>query len=127
MTVMLNRPAEPVNSLSGLMRKEQFQTGYVTNDLDRACKLLGETYGIDKYSFLEGDMPEGGKIRVAFAWAGRNMYEIIDATGGKEADFYTDRLPKEGFGPGFQHLGYMIHSREEWDAVKAEIDFRGVL
>jgi hypothetical protein len=108
------------------MRKEQFQTGYVTNDLDRACKLLGETYGIDKYSFLEGDMPEGGKIRVAFAWAGGNMYEIIDATGGKEVDFYTDGLPKEGFGLVFHHLGYMIHSREEWDAVKAEIAGRNM-
>jgi hypothetical protein len=121
MTVTLNRPAEPVNSLSGLMRKEQFQTGYVTNDLDQACKVLGEAYGIDKFSFIEGEMPEGGQIRVAFAWVGSNMYEIIDAKGGREADFYTDRLPKDGFGLVFHHLGYMIHSREEWDAVKAEI------
>lgn len=122
MTVSLNRPAEPLNSLTGLMRKEQFQTGYVTNDLDRACKLLGETYGIDKYSYIEGEMGEGGSIRVAFAWVGGNMYEIIDAKGGAEAEFYTDRLPADGsFGLVFHHLGYMIHSDEEWDAVKAEI------
>jgi hypothetical protein len=108
------------------MRKEQFQTGYVTNDLDRALKVLGERYGIERFSFLEGDMAEGGHIRVAFAWAGGNMYEIIDARGGKEAEFYTSRLPQDGFGLVFHHLGYLIHSKEEWDAVRAEIAERGM-
>jgi len=126
MTTTLSRPAEPTHSLSGLMRKEQFQTGYVTNDLDRACQLLGERYGIDKFHFLKGDMQGGGTIRVAFAWVGGNMYEIIDARGGEQAEFYTDRLPSEGFGLVFHHLGYMIHSSEEWDAVRAEIDKRGM-
>jgi hypothetical protein len=127
MTVTLSRPAEPVNSLTGLMRKEQFQTGYVTNDLDRACELLSERYGIGEYSFIEGDMQGGGTIRVAFAWVRGNMYEIIDARGGEQAEFYTDRLPKDGtFGLVFHHLGFMIHSEEEWDAVRAEIDRRAM-
>lgn len=127
MTVTLNRPAAPTHSPAGLMRKEQFQTGYVTNDLDRACELLREKYGIGEYSFIEGDMGEGGTIRVAFAWVGGNMYEIIDARGGKEAEFYTSRLPGDGsFGLVFHHLGYMIHSDEEWAAVKAEITERGM-
>lgn len=126
MTVTLKRPVEPSHSPSGLMRKEQFQTGYVTNDLDRACKLLAEKYGIDEYSYIDGEMGEGGTIRVAFAWVGGNMYEIIDAKGGKEAEFYTEHLPKDGFGLAFHHLGYMIHSQEEWDAVKAEIAERNM-
>lgn len=117
----LNRPAEPTASCNGLMRKEQFQTGYVTNDLDQACKVLAERYGIDNFSFIDGEMAGGGRIRVAFAWVGGNMYEIIDARGGSEADFYTSRLPKDGFGLVFHHLGYMIHSQEEWDTVRAEI------
>lgn len=127
MTTMLDRPPEPVHAPVGLLRKEQFQTGYVTNDLDHACRLLGERYGIDKFHFLEGEMPEGGSIRVAFAWVGGAMYEIIDAKGGKEAEFYTERLPKDGsFALVFHHLGFMIHGREEWDAVRAEIDDRGM-
>jgi len=126
-TTILNRPPEPTHAPTGLMRKEQFQTGYVTNDLDRACDVLREKYGIGEYTFLEGAMGEGGTIRVAFAWVGGNMYEIIEAKGGKEAEFYTDRLPADGsFGLVFHHLGYMIHSREEWDAVKAEIEERGM-
>lgn len=121
MTARLSRPEEPSGPAPGLMRREQFQTAYVTNDLDRACKMLGERYGIDKYSYLEGEMAEGGHIRVAFAWVGSNMYEIIDAKGGREADFYTSRLPKDGFGIAFHHLGYLIHDKEEWDAVRKEI------
>jgi hypothetical protein len=121
-TTILQRPAEPTHAPTGLMRKEQFQTGYVTNDLDRACELLRAKYGIGEFSFLEGEMGEGGSIRVAFAWVGGNMYEIIDAKGGKEAEFYTSRLPADGsFALVFHHLGYMIHSDEEWAAVKAEI------
>jgi hypothetical protein len=121
MSVQLSRPAEPTGAAPGLMRREQFQTGYVTNDLDRACAMLGERYGIEKFSYLEGDMAEGGRIRVAFAWVGGNMYEIIDARGGREAEFYTGRLPKEGFGLVFHHLGYLIHDKAEWEAVRREI------
>jgi hypothetical protein len=126
-TTILPRPPEPTHAPSGLMRKEQFQTGYVTNDLDRACELLRAKYGIGDYSYIEGEMGEGGSIRVAFAWVGGNMYEIIDAKGGAEAAFYTSRLPADGsFGLLFHHLGYMIHSDEEWAAVKAEIAERGM-
>lgn len=121
MTVALSRPAEPSGTAAGLMRREQFQTAYVTTDLDKACELLGQRYGIAKFSFLEGDMPEGGRIRVGFAWVGSNMYEIIDAKGGKEAEFYTSRLPSEGFGLAFHHLGFLIHDQAEWDALRKEI------
>ena len=121
MSISLSRPEEPSGPGAGLMRREQFQTAYVTTDLDKACKVLGERYGIEKYSYLEGEMAEGGQIRVAFAWVGSNIFEIIDARGGREADFYTGRLPDEGFGIVFHHLGYLIHDREEWDTLREEI------
>ena len=121
MTAMLQRPAEPTSPGSGLMRREQFQTAYVTNDLDKACDILGQRFGITKYSFLEGDMAGGGKIRVAFAWVGSTMYEIIDAKGGAETAFYTDRLPTDRFAIAFHHLGFLIHDKAEWEGVRREI------
>ena len=117
----LKRPEPPVGAGPGLMRKEQFQTAYVTSDLDAACSLLAERYGIENFFRSEGEIKEGGRVRVAFAWVGGTMCEIIEAKGGREVDFYNDRLPDEGFGLVFHHLGYLIHSREEWDALKAEI------
>ncbi len=126
MEVSLKRPEEPVAAVGGLMRREQFQTAYVTNDLDKACTLLGERFGIENFSFMEGAMAEGGSIRVAFAWVGGTMYEIIDAKGGEEAEFYTSRLPAEGFGLVFHHLGFFIHSRDEWNDLKAEVEERGM-
>jgi len=126
MAAVLCRPMEPASPGCGLMRREQFQTGYVTNDLDRACEMLGRRYGIEKYSFLEGVMAEGGYIRVAFAWVGSNLYEIIEARGGKEAEFYNSRLPKDRFGMAFHHLGYLIHDKEEWDTLRREIADSGL-
>lgn len=126
MTAVLRRPPQPDGSRGGLMRREHFQVAYVTNDLDRACAALGERYGISDYSYIDGAMEGGGSIRVAFAWVGSTMYEIIDARGGQQSDFYTDRLPGEGFAIVFHHLGHLIHDPAEWQAVRREITESGL-
>ena len=62
-------------------------------------------------------MPAGGQIRAEFAWVGTIMYEVICASG-PGADIYMDRLPRgEGFHIKHHHLGYLLSSREQWDAV----------
>jgi hypothetical protein len=116
---VLQRPATAVAPGAGLLRKDQFQVAYVTNDLDRACKILSERYGIGDYAFIEGKMASGGDIRVAFAWVGPTMYEIIDARGPGTA-FYNERLPTDGFAIRFHHLGFLIHDRANWQAVERE-------
>lgn len=116
---VLQRPLPAVAPGDGLLRKDQFQVAYVTNDLDRACTTMSERYGLGDYAFIEGKMASGGDIRVAFAWVGPTMYEIIDARG-HGTQFYNERLPKDAFAIQFHHLGFLIHDRETWQALERE-------
>jgi hypothetical protein len=120
MESILQRPQAAVAPGAGLLRKDQFQVAYVTNDLDRARKILSERYGIGDYAFIEGPMASGGEIKVAFAWVGTTLYEIIDAKGPGTL-FYNERLPQDTFAIQFHHLGFLIHDRESWQALEREI------
>lgn len=84
-TGFLNRPDARTTHYAGLLRKDQFQVAYVTNDLERACELFSQRYGIGEYDYIRGDMPEGGRIAVALAWSGVTNYEIIEAHGDEAA------------------------------------------
>lgn len=119
MAGLLRRPEAPIAWRPGAMRKDHFQSAYVTNDLDQATALFGSRYGISQYSYIDAPTPAGGHIRVAFAWCGGTMYEIIDCRG-PESGFYSDRLPGDQFAIRFHHLGYLLHDRESWDAVERE-------
>ena len=114
-------PATPVPPGRGMLRKEQSHTGYVTNDLDRAMDLFRERYGVGEFTFIEGPMPQGGTIRVAFAWAGSQIYEIIQASG-PDTEFYNALLPEREFAVRFHHLGFVIHDAESWRELEAEIE-----
>jgi hypothetical protein len=118
-TGLLDRPQAPAEFLPGLLRKEQFQIAYVTNDLDRACETFGQRYGIGKYDYIHGEMPRGGKIDVALAWFGGTCYEIVQARG-PEAAFYNAHLPTGEFAIRFHHLGFLIHERTAWEALERE-------
>jgi Glyoxalase/Bleomycin resistance protein/Dioxygenase superfamily len=124
MAGLVTRPSAPLAYRAGPMLKDHFQVAYVTSDLDRATQLLGTRYGIARYSFIDGEMAGGGTIRVAFAWVGSTMFEIIDCKG-PQADFYTARLPQGEFAIRLHHLGYLLHDRASWDAVEREIAASG--
>ncbi|MCW1431621.1 VOC family protein [Novosphingobium sp. JCM 18896] len=117
-----NSPLERASTFAGLRGllagNEHFQCAYVTSDLDRACEVLGRRFGLGQFSFLDGDLIGGGKIRVAFAWAGRTMYEIIDASGPGGA-FYTNRLPTADFAIRFHHLGFLLPDEAAWSQMKS--------
>ena len=83
-------------------------------------ELFRDRYGVGKFTFIEGLMPQGGTIRVAFAWAGSQIYEIIQASGPDTA-FYNDLLPKDEFAVRFHHLGFVIHDATSWQELEAEI------
>lgn len=120
MTVMsqmpLTRPLATLSPPTLLAGLEHFQCAYVTNDLDRACDVLSRQFGLGRFDFIEGDLADGGTIRVAFAWAGGTMYEIIDADGAA-ASFYTKRLPDD-FAIRFHHLGFLLPDVEAWEAMR---------
>jgi len=114
---MLSRSAACCNPADGLLLAEHFQMAYVTTDMDRALDLFSTRFGIRKFSRLEGQMSAGGHIRAELAWVGTIMYEVICASGAG-SELYMDRLPRgDGFHIRHHHLGFLLRSREQWDAV----------
>jgi hypothetical protein len=103
------------------LRKEHFQIAYVTNDIARARDTLASRYGIANYHNVEGEMPTGGGyMRVALAWAGGTMYELIQAEG-PNAAFYHNRLTSRDFQMRHHHFGYLIGDLGEWTALERKI------
>lgn len=111
---------EATAGASGMLCKEHSHSAWVTNDLDRAMEIFRSQYGVREFSFIEGPSPEGGHIRVAFAWAGGQVLEIIHATGAG-FDFYNAILPEEGFAIRFHHLGFVIEDEAGWQQLEREI------
>jgi hypothetical protein len=105
----------------GFLLQDWFQVAYVTTDIERAKQVLGERYGLTAYKDNSADLPEGdGHMWVALAWAGPTMYEIIQAEG-PDCEFYTRRLPKDGFAIRHHHLGYLVDSEAAWAGLEARI------
>lgn len=108
----------------GLFRNDHFQMAYVTNDIERACALFSERYGIREYRRLEGELPAGGHIRIELAWCGGLMYELIRAEG-PGAEVFNSVLPAHPMGDELvichHHLGYLLRDQPGWDALEREI------
>ena len=111
---------KPPRSGPGLLGKEHAHSAWVTNDLDRAMEVFSQRYGVTEFSFIEGPMPQGGQIRVAFAWAGGQVLEIIAASG-PATEFYNEMLPPDEFAIRFHHLGFAVHDEAEWQALGREL------
>jgi hypothetical protein len=120
MNAFIRRPVASFSPGAGLLRTDQFQMAYATNDIDRACAIFSERYGIRQFRRLEGPLPAGGHIRVELAWVGTIMYELLTAQGPGSA-LYVGRLPAAGFAIRHHHLGFLIHDAEQWNALQNEI------
>lgn len=111
------KPATPGHSMLG---REHSHSAWVTNDLDRAVEIFSRRYGVSEFRFLEGPMPSGGFIRVAFAWAGGQVLEIICGKG-PGTEFYNEMLPDSEFAIRFHHLGFIVHDAPGWQALESDI------
>ena len=120
----MKRPAAIAAPAEGLLRAEQFQMAYATNDIDRARTLFAERYGIAAFRSLEGALPAGGRIRVELAWVGSIMYELLTAEG-PGSEIFMVRLPREDFAIRHHHLGFLIHDEHEWHALHTGIRSTG--
>jgi len=118
MTDMIKR--EPVPLATGMLCKEHSHSAWVTNDLDRALEIFNRRYGLKDYQFLEGEEPGKGRIKVAFAWAGGQVLEIICAQG-PGFTFYNEMLPEGEFAIRFHHLGFVIHDDTGWSQLEREL------
>jgi hypothetical protein len=124
MNHIVRRPRQ-LDPGADFMRQSHFQVAYVTTDLVRAKAIVGEHYGLTQFKEIEGEMPRGdGYLRVSIGWVGSVMYEFIQAEG-PGAEFYTSRLPKEGFAIRHHHLGYLVESQAGWEALEARIAREG--
>ena len=125
MPYKLTRPAADFDSGSGLLLLEHFQMAYVTNDMNKARKMLRDRLGIQAFARLEGELSGGGYIEAEFAWVGTLMYEVICARGAG-SEIYNNRLPNvEGFMMKHHHLGFLIQNQAQWDAVQTNAKDKG--
>ncbi|MCX7676584.1 MAG: hypothetical protein N2Z59_04305 [Alteraurantiacibacter sp.] len=119
MTAMIERPATPW--ARGMLCKQHAHSAWVTSDLERAVKVFTTRYGLHDFQYLESDSPQGGHIRVGFAWAGGQILEVIEAKGAEYA-FYNEMLPDDGdFAIRFHHLGFIIHDDKGWTLLEEEL------
>ena len=64
-------------------------------------------------------------MRVALAWAGGIMYELITADG-PGSDLFNALLPASGeFCLRQHHIGYLIQNDADWEALHAGVARRG--
>jgi hypothetical protein len=124
MSSVVKRPPKTLKPGDGLLRNDHFQLAYVTNDLDRARAIFSERYGVRDYLHLPADLPAGGHLDLALAWAGGVMYELVQGRG-PGSEFYTSRLPADEFAIRHHHLGYFVESQAGWDALMQEIERGG--
>jgi hypothetical protein len=116
---LVRRPRASFGPENGFLRTEHFQMAYTTNDIERACDIFSERFGIKSFRRLEGQLPAGGQIRIELAWVGTMMYELMTASGPGSA-IYIDRLPPDEFAIKHHHLGFLIHNAAQWDALEVE-------
>lgn len=115
----VRRPGTVFVPGTGLLRNDHFQVAYATTDIDRACDVFGNQFGIKMFRRLEGRLPEGGQIRVELAWVGGTMYELLTASG-PGSEIYVGRLPVDSFAIKLHHLGFLIHDETQWGALESD-------
>lgn len=54
MKSLVNRPSVMLSPGNELFRNEHCQVAYATNDIERACAVFKDRYGIKDYRRLEG-------------------------------------------------------------------------
>lgn len=115
----VRRPRAHFPAGAGLLGADHFQMAYATNDIDRACAIFSDRFGIGEFRRLEGQLKTGGHIRVELAWAGGTMIELLTASG-PGSDLYVGRLTGDGFAIRHHHLGYLVYDHAAWDALPAD-------
>jgi catechol 2,3-dioxygenase-like lactoylglutathione lyase family enzyme len=122
----ISRPPTLPSGAEGYLLKRHFQMAYVTSDLERTKALFSERFGLKDYAEMGGDDPAtGDRLKVALAWAGEIMYELIQAEG-PAWGFYHSMLPAGGgYAIRHHHLGFLVDTEEEWEAMEAQAKAEG--
>ncbi len=120
----MKRPNAKYSPADGLLHSEQFQIAYATNDIERAMQIFRERFGISAFKRLEGQLLQGGHIRIELAWLGGTMYELLTASG-PGSEVFMQNIPSDAFTIRHHHLGFLINNEEEWNGMLASIERNG--
>ena len=100
-----------------------FQTAYVTADIDAAVAIAAKRFGAPEMQVNRGVPIETGRgiahCHFALAFIGDVQLELIQPAGGEDA-VYRDLAPPTGL--RLHHIGVLLASDAEWDAVVAEAE-----
>lgn len=109
---------------------EFFQLGYVSHDLERAIAHYQEHHGIERFAMfdnramLEAEGSDAPFMRVALAYLGPVMIELIEPEPGRDS-IYAHALRADG-GIALHHLGYLVEPAAfaglEADLVANDVD-----
>jgi hypothetical protein len=125
MTIMVRRPSHDLQfGGRGALLNDNFQIGYVTNDMERACTVFAERFGIKEWQSAGGELDGGGYMKAKLAWVGEMMYELIEADG-PGAGFYTKVLDPAGFSIRLHHSGFFVYDEGAWATLESEVATRG--
>lgn len=111
-----------------MLFKNHFQMGYVVRDVDRAVDNLSDNYGLKNWQVLRLS-PELPCKALGFAYVKGMMIELVDMRPGT-LDVYDPYIPEDPAGVRLHHMGYMAHTREEFDAIAgryADLGIRTVI
>jgi hypothetical protein len=105
------------------------QIAYATNDMDGACALFRDKYGVTQFYRpgpldITNDAGEHMGIEATHAWLGTTWLEIIQPLSGA-VDVYRDWLPATGFALRHHHIGFQIPDPQAWDDMSARVDKGG--
>ena len=101
----------------------QFQTAYVTEDMDRGLAYFRDAFDVRNWTMLDTAGPGSLAQVIAIAYSGDMMIELIEPSA--EPSLYRDWVPAGGSGLRFHHLGFMVHSNEAWRDALRTFDERG--
>nr|WP_047166248.1 VOC family protein [Sphingomonas sp. Y57] len=105
-----------------------FQTAYVAADIDAAVGLAARRFGVAKMQVNHAVAVETGQgtalCHFALAFVGSVQIELIAPAGGAD-EVYRAMLPQGG-GLRLHHIGCLIESDTEWEAVLADAEASGV-
>lgn len=93
----------------------QFQTAYLTDDMDRGLAYFRDKFGIQNWTIMNTAGPGAPANGIAIAYSGDVMVELIEPSA--EPSLYQNWLPAGGSGLRFHHLGFLVHSDREWKAA----------
>jgi len=101
------------------------QQAYVTTDVDEACRVMGERFGIKEFfrpKIQTMGLDDGREVVLhnAHAWVGSIWLEIIQPIGGEDGIWRDWIAGRKGFAMKLHHLGIKVDTPQDMDAKMAE-------